>query len=226
MKEFADRLEKAEDFQSDLNALLRETITKHKRILFSGNGYDEAWRVEAQKRGLSNYRSSDEAIPHLLDEKNVRMLSSLGIYSETELRSRCEIMLENYCKQINIEALTMIEMVRRDILPAVIGFAGELSDTVNAKKKACPELCCGAETALLRKISALTDCLYDKCEALDNAVMAVKELPENFASRAKAYRRTVFAGMNELRAVADELETMVSKQAWPYPSYGRLLYRV
>ena len=156
----------------------------------------------------------------------MKVLSKHGVYSEAELHSRCEILLENYCKQTNIEALVMIEMVRSDILPAVIGFAKSLADAASAQKAVCADLACTAEITLLKKVSALCDCLYNKCEALDTAVMGVKELPEDFALRAKYYRETVFAGMNELRAVADELETLVSKDFWPYPSYGRILYRV
>lgn len=224
--QFADVLEKADDFQTALNELIRDTICAHKRIIFSGNGYDENWAAEAEKRGLSNYRSTAAAIPHLLDEKNVKLMSKHGVYSEAELRSRCEILLESYCKQLNIEALVMIEMVRCEILPAVITFAKNLSDAINAKKTVSDDIPCAAESALLRRVSALCDCLYNNCEALDNAVMGVKERPENPAVRAKYYREVVFAGMNELRAVADELETLVSKELWPYPSYGRILYRV
>ncbi len=224
--EFADVLEQAEDFNASLNALLRETITKHKRILFSGDGYDESWRIAAEKCGLTNYSTSDVAIPHLLDEKNVRMFEKLGVLSETELRARCEIMLENYCKQINIEAMTMIEMARRDILPAVIGYSGRMANAMNAKKAACPGLACAAETALLEKVGALTDEMHVCCLALEEAVSGVQALPQNYALRATYYRETVLEAMAALREAADELETVTDKGAWPYPSYGRLLYRV
>jgi len=224
--EFADVLEQAEDFNASLNALLRETITKHKRILFSGDGYDESWRIAAEKCGLTNYSTSDVAIPHLLDEKNVRMFEKLGVLSETELRARCEIMLENYCKQINIEAMTMIEMARRDILPAVIGYSGRMANAMNAKKAACPGLACAAETALLEKVGALTDEMHERCLALEEAVSGVQTLPQSYALRATYYRETVLEAMAALRKAADELETVTDKGAWPYPSYGRLLYRV
>ena len=225
LEDFADRLEKAADFHSELNSLIRETIIEHKRILFSGNGYDGSWVEEAARRGLSNYATSDEAIPHLLDEKNVRLLTRHGIFSETELRSRCEIMLENYCKQICIEARVMSEMVRRDILPAVIRFAGDTANAKNAKTAACPGLACAAETALIGRVSALTDELYARCAALDGAVADA----DGFADRSEQAhycQRTVLPAMRLLRETADTLEDLVSKSVWPYPSYGRLLYRV
>ncbi len=225
LEDFADRLEKAEDFHSALNALIRETIIEHKRILFSGNGYDESWVEEAARRGLSNYATADEAIPHLLDEKNVRLLTRQGIFSETELKSRCEIMLENYCKQIGIEARVMSEMVRRDILPAVIRFAGETAGSMLAKAGACPGLACAAERALIERISGLTDELYARCGALDEAV-AGADGSADCREQAHYFRRAVLPAMQALRETADTLEDLVSKDAWPYPSYGRLLYRV
>ena len=224
--EFADILEAADDFQATLNNLIRTTITKHKRIIFNGNGYDENWAAEAGARGLSNYRSTAEAVPHLLDEGNVALLSKHKVYSEAELHSRCEILLENYCKQLNIEALVMIEMARCEIVPAVVSFTKKLSDAINSKKAVSADIACIAEVSLLKRVSALCDCLYNNCEALDSAIMCAKENPEDLAVRAKYYREVVFARMNELRAVADELETLVSKEFWPYPSYGRILYRV
>ena len=226
LEEFADRLEGAEDFHTALNALIRETIIEHKRILFSGNGYDGSWVEEARRRGLSNYATADEAIPHLLDEKNVALLTRLGIFSESELRSRCEIMLENYVKQIGIEARVMSEMVRRDILPAVIRFGGETAGAALAKKGLCPTAACAAEGALVSEISALTDELFRRCGALDEKVAGADSECALLHDRARYYRSVVRPAMSALRETADALEDLVSKDAWPYPSYGRLLYRV
>jgi len=226
LSEFADILEQAENFQTALNNLIRTTITKHKRIIFNGNGYDDSWPIEAHARGLSNYRSAAEAIPHLIDQHNIDVLAKHKVYSETELRSRCEILMESYCKQVNIEALVMIEMVRCEMLPSVIEFTKILADAIISKKAASANIACAAEISLLERISALSDCLYNNCEALDHAVIGVKEVSGDLSVQSRYYREIVFARMNELRAVADELETLVSKEQWPFPSYGRILYRV
>ncbi len=222
---FADELEKAEDFNAALGELLRNTIRKHRRIIFNGNGYDENWVKEAQRRGLSNYSSTAEAAPHLMDEKNVRLFSRHGVLNETELRPRCDVMLEGYCKQINIEALVMTEMIRGDILPAVIDFGKFLAEAITSKKSACADIACLAENRLLKRISHLGDTLFTRCEDLSTAI-SPDNIPADLVQRAKYYRETVLALMNELREVADELETLVSKDYWPYPSYGRVMYRV
>jgi glutamine synthetase len=224
LRQFADILEAAEDWRAALDVLIKETIQKHKRIIFNGNGYDDSWTAEAERRGLPNLRSTAEAVPHLLDEKNIQLFLRHHVLSETELRSRCEIMLEDYCKKTNIEAQVMLEMARRDILPAGIGFAGSLAQTLNAKRAALAGVPCFAETELLQRVSTLCDCTYEKTEALDNALQGAHR--GDMARRAQYYRETVCTAMDELRAVVDELETIVAKDVWPYPSYGRILYRV
>ena len=225
LSEFADELESASDFHAALNALITRTVKEHKRIIFNGNNYDESWVVEAKSRGLSNLKSTPEAVPHLLDEKNVSLYTKHGIYTKKEMESRCEIQLENYCKSVNIEALTMLEMVKADILPAVLAYSKELADTINAKKAAGP-VSCNAETTLLTKISGLADILYTKNDNLDTVLLGVKDVEGDMTATAAYYKNSVIAAMNELRAVADELETLVSEKCWPYPSYGRLLFRV
>jgi glutamine synthetase len=222
---FADELEKAEDFNAALGELLRRTIINHKRIIFNGNGYDDEWVKEARRRGLSNYRSTAEAAPHLMDEKNVRLFAKHGVLSKTELRPRCDVMLEGYCKQINIEASVMTEMVRGDILPAVIDYSHFLADAITSKKSACGDVECLAEKQLLKRISRLCDELYARCEALSSAI-SPDSIPDDLVRRAQYYRETVLARMNELREAADELETLVSKDYWPFPSYGRIMYKV
>ena len=223
-RQFADRLEKAEDFTSELNTLIRETITEHERIIVNGNGYDESWTKEAAKRGLSNYPSTADCLPHLMDEKNVRLFERHGVYSETELRARRDILLESYCKQINIEAQVMLEMIHRDIVPAVISFEKTLADTINAKAQIKIES--KAETKLLGSVSGLLEQLYDNCQALEEAAAGVKLKNCDLQSMAVYCHESVIPAMNALRVVADKLECLVSKDLWPYPSYGRLLYRV
>ena len=226
LSEFADELEGAADFHAALNALITRTVKEHKRIIFNGNNYDESWVVEAEARGLSNMKSTPESVPHLLDEKYVALYTKHGIYTKKEIESRCEIQLENYCKSVNIEALAMLEMVKADILPAVLAYSKELADTINAKKSIGAGVPCSAETALLTKIAGLTDSLYVKNDNLDSALLGVKDVEGDITTTAVYYRNSVIAAMNELRAVADELETLVGEKYWPYPSYGRLLFRV
>lgn len=226
LRQFADELESAKDFTAALNDLIKRTIHDHKRIIFNGNGYDENWVIEANKRGLSNLKTTPDAVPHLLDAKNVDVLTKHGIYTEKELESRCEMLLEGYCKAVNIEALAMLEMVKADILPAVIAYSKDLADTIGAKKAVGSYIACSAETTLLTKISALTDSLYSRNDALDSALLGVKDCEEDYEKMASYYRNSVIAAMNELRAVADELETLVSEKHWPYPSYGKMLFRV
>ena len=226
LRQFADELECAKDFTAALNDLIKRTIHDHKRIIFNGNGYDDNWVVEAEKRGLSNLKTTPDAVPHLLDEKNVDVLTKHGIYTEKELESRCEMLLEGYCKAVNIEALAMLEMIKADILPAVIAYSKDLAETISAKKAVAPSIACHAETTLLTKISALTDSLFSRNDALDSALLGVKDCEEDYEKMASYYRNSVIAAMNELRAVADELETLVSEKYWPYPSYGKMLFRV
>ena len=227
LRVFADILEKAPDFHRALEVLIRETMSRHGRIIFSGNGYSAEWVEEAARRGLSNYPSSAEAIPHALDKKNVELLERHGVMSRTEIAAVVEILLENYCKQINIEAAVMSEMVRRDILPAVIDYSGMIARTISAKEAiAGPhKFSHRAESDLLDRVSTLCDELYRACGELDSVAEKTACI-EDMSRRAIAYRECVLPSMAKLRRVSDSLETIVSKQAWPYPSYGSLLYRV
>ena len=225
LRQFADTLEQADDFAEALNRLIRETIRSHKRVLFNGNGYDESWVAEAERRGLSHYRTAPEAIPHMLDEKNVAVMARHHVLSAVEMRARCEIMLENYCKQIHIEAMTMLEMARGDIYPAAAAYAKALAEALLAKRAAVPGLACRAETELISRVSALSDCFYQQTQALAEAAAG---MPETAGAVAKAqyYHDVVLARMNELRATADALEIIVDQELWPYPSYGQLMYGV
>lgn len=225
LRDFADRLEGAEDFAAELHNLIRDTVIAHKRILFNGNGYDDAWLREAEKRGLSNYKTTPEALAHFLDEKNVRLFTSMGVFSETELRSRSEIYEENYAKILNIEALTMIDMTKRSILPAVSKFAGSLAESASSVRRVVTEAPLTYEEETVASLSRLASSAAEKLHVLENANMAARAL-EDSAARAMAYKDTVLPAMTELRVVVDGLETLVSHDAWPYPSYGDLLYSV
>ena len=223
---YADRLEGAEDFEKTLHEMIRRTISDHRRILFNGNGYDDAWVREATEvRGLCNYRTTPDCMPHLLDEKNVRMLTSLGVFSMAELNSRCEIMLENYCKQVRIEANTMIDMALRQILPAVSLYAEKMAESVSAKRSAAGGLTCSYETQVIGKLSALADQIYERAGALEAAILKLDDAA-NIIEEGEAIRDTLLPKMGELRAAADEAETMVASSYWPYPTYGDLLFGV
>ena len=223
---YADRLEGAEDFEKTLHEMIRRTISDHRRILFNGNGYDDAWVREATEvRGLCNYRTTPDCMPHLLDEKNVRMLTSLGVFTLAELNSRCEIMLENYCKQVRIEANTMIDMALRQILPAVSLYAEKMAESVSAKRSAAGGLTCSYETQVIGKLSALADQIYERAGALEAAILKLDDAA-NIIEEGEAIRDTLLPKMGELRAAADEAETMVASSYWPYPTYGDLLFGV
>ena len=226
LKIYADRLEKAEDFEETLHAMIRKTIKDHKRIIFNGNGYDDKWIKEAtETRGLLNYPTTPDCMPHLLDEKNVTMLTSHKVFSKDELESRCEIMLENYCKTIVIEANTMVDMAKREIIPAVEAYAMELAKTISLKKSVNETLVCQYESNLIKRLSLLTDQMSSQTDALENALIKVQDA-ENIEGQAYEIRDTVLARMQELRIVCDEAETVTAKKYWPFPTYGDLLFSV
>ena len=225
LRQYADILEKSNDFESDLHELIKSVIAKHKRIIFNGNGYDDAWIEEAERRGLLNLKSTPDCVPYYLAEKNVELFTRHKIYTPVELHSRYEIKLDGYCKVLHIEALTMLDMVWKDILPAVSAYSKKLADTALAKKSLSDSIDCSFETELAAKISTLTAEAVKKTQALEYAVMDVKNI-EDTLELARYYKDTVFAAMNELRIVVDELETHTSAEYWPYPSYGDILFSV
>ena len=226
LKEFADRLEGVSDFESALHDLIKETIKAHKRIIFNGNGYDDAWIKEAtEKRGLLNLRTTPDALATVLEKKNVEMLTSLKIFSEAEIRSRYEICLENYCKTVNIEGLTMVDMARKEILPAVEVYLGDLSGTVAAKTAAVPGLACKYEKDLISKLSKLADEISDAASSLDTTLIRLKAIPD-VTDAAYVIRDVVLQKMAELRVVCDEAESITADKYWPFPTYGDLLFGV
>ena len=226
LKIYADRLEGAENFEEKLHEMIKKTIKDHKRILFNGNGYDDAWIKEAtEQRGLCNYPTTPDCMPHLLDEKNVAMLTSHKVFTVPELHSRCDIMLENYCKTVIIEANTMIDMARKQILPAVESYTAELAGTAAAKKAVAPELACAYETGLISKLSVLTDQIAVKADELEGALLDLKGAAD-VIEESYTIRDTVIGKMAALRTVADEAETQTAEKYWPFPTYSDLLFGV
>ena len=222
LRQFADELEGAENFEEALHNLIRRVIREHDRIIFNGNGYDDAWIAEAEKRGLMNLRTTPDALPHLLDEKNVRLFTTHKVFSETELHARCEIMQENYCKIINIEALTMAEMARRDILPAVSRYGTALAEAIWKKQQTGLDVSYEQETAA--EISSLTGEMFRQVKRLEDVLARVPAGDKTVQSM--YYKDEVLTVMADLRAAADRLETLTDAGCWPYPTYGDLLFGV
>ena len=223
---YADRLEKAENFEDALHKMIKKTIKDHKRIIFNGNGYDDAWIKEAtEKRGLSNYRTTADCMPHLLDKKNADMLISLGVFTEDELRSRRDIMLENYCKTIVIEANTMVDMARTQIAPAIEAYAADVAKAASAKKAVASGLKCSYEKGIVEKLSGLIDEIADKADELDAAIVKVHDV-DDIVEESAVIRDTLLPIMSELRVPCDKAELLTAKSYWPFPTYEDLLFGV
>ena len=226
LKLYADELERAEDFNTALHELIKRTIKAHKRIIFNGNGYDDAWIREAvEERGLLNLRTTPDAIPELLKKKNIEMLTAHKVYTETELRSRYEIMLENYCKTVCIEAQTMSDMARKQILPAVARYAADVARDAAGKKALDAGISCGYETKLVKKLAAVTERIDTRVDALDSVTARLKTLSD-VTEEADFIRDELLSRMTELRAAADEAEILTAESCWPFPTYGDLLFSV
>ncbi|MBQ6670417.1 MAG: glutamine synthetase III [Firmicutes bacterium] len=223
---YADRLEKAKDFEDALHKMIRKTIKDHKRIIFNGNGYDDAWIKEAtEKRGLCNYRTTADCMPHLLDKKNADMLISLGVFTDEELRSRRDIMLENYCKSVVIEANTMVDMARTQIAPAIESYAADVAKAASAKKAVASGLKCSYEKGLVEKLSGLIDEIAEKTEELDAAIIKIHDA-EDIIEESEMVRDTLLPIMSELRVPCDKAELLTAKSYWPFPTYEDLLFGV
>lgn len=225
LKIYADRLEGAEDFKTALHEMIKKTIKDHKRIIFNGNGYDEAWIEEAKNRGLANFRTTPDCMPHLIDEKNVKLLTSHGVYTEAELKSRCEIMLDNYCKAVLIEANTMVNMAQKQILPAIEKYATTVAEGAYARQRFVSELKCEYEHGLVKYLSGLIEQAGQATAKLNDAIANVKE-KQSVSEQAFAIRDTLLPLMGELRAIADEAELSTAQEYWPFPTYGQLLFSV
>ena len=221
----SDYIEGKDDLDKALNEVLKKILKEHKAIIFNGNNYAPEWVVEAESRGLLNLKSSAEALPHYTDEKNIKLFEKHGVYTKLELESRKEILLEKYCQTINIEALTMLEMVKKDIIPAICNYSKDLTQGALAKKNLSSDIDVSLETSLVSKISSLSACLSKKTAELDKVLLDAKDI-EDSEELAKFYHDTVLSQMNEVRAIADELETIVGKGYWPFPTYTDLLFSV
>ena len=223
---FYEKLSGETDIYTAVKALVKETLTAHQRIIFNGDNYTDEWVEEAARRGLCNYKSLPDAMEHYIDKKNVDLFVKHGIVSEQEIHARYEIELEHYSKQLNIEALSMLEMAKRDITPAVITFINELAQTVSFKKQASPFMSCYAEEGLLKSLSEELEAFVKKTDELEAAVKNAAEYSSDNLAHAKYFRNTVFALMEELRASGDVMETKMPSKYWPYPSYGEILFGV
>jgi len=228
LAQFADELEgkEGEEFTVALNKLIKRTIKNHKRIIFNGDGYSDDWAKEAEKRGLLNLRTTFDALPHYIAQKNLNLFAKHNVYTGTEMHSRYEIILDTYAKTINIEAVTMLEMAKKDIFPAVSAYANQLANVIVQKRNVCADIPCEAEIALLRKISALSDKVYVNIQALENVLQDVRDQGSNILDISKYYGTAVVDAMQELRALVDELETCVASDFWPCPTYSELMFNV
>ncbi|MGE4485552.1 MAG: glutamine synthetase III [Oscillospiraceae bacterium] len=226
LKQFADTLEGSENFNEALNALIKKVISEHKRIIFNGNGYDDAWIKEAvEKRGLLNLKTTPDALPYWLHDKNIKLFTSHKVLSETEMRSRYDIVMENYVKVINIEALTMLSIAKQEILPAVTKYTKDLCQTAVVKKEFVSSVDCTFEKKLTEKLSALTSSIYTKSIALDSALIEIHGLSD-ITEEATFVKDRILQAMASLRVSVDEAETVCAREYWPMPSYGDILFSV
>ena len=226
LKIYADRLEGAADFETALHDMIKKTIKDHKRIIFNGNGYDDSWKKEAtEKRGLCNYRTTADAVPQLMDKKNMDMLTAHKVFTEAELKSRYEITLENYCKTVVIEANTMVDMAKKQILPAVSEYASDLAETIGKKLALGTDIACEYEKGTVKKLSILCDKIAEATEALEGALVKIKSA-EEIGEESVLVRDLLLPAMGELRVACDEAETATAEKYWPFPTYGDLLFGV
>ena len=226
LSEFYDELKDASDLDAAVKALIKKTVTEHQAIIFNGNNYAPEWVEEAEKRGLLNLKSLPDAVEHYIDQKNIDLFTKNKIYSVDEIHARYEIELENYAKIINIEALTMIDMAKKDMIPAVTSYVRELTDTALAKKALSDAIPTSVEEDLITSLSNKLVCFSKKTAELENAVIGASEYEGDVLAYAKYYRESVFSVMTELRAIGDAMETETAADYWPYPSYGEMLYGV
>ena len=223
LRQFADELEGVWDFEGALHDLIRRTIREHDRIIFNGNGYDDAWTKEAEKRGLSNYRTTPDCLPHLLDEKNIALYTRHKVFSETELHARYEILQENYRKVVRIEALTMLDMARKDILPAVSRYGASLASAVEAKQKIGVDTAYERETAA--QVSELTGEMYRRVLHLESEMQQLESITDS-TEQSLFYKDHILTAMADLRRAGDRLESLTAADFWPFPTYGELLFGV
>ncbi|MCL2443241.1 MAG: glutamine synthetase type III, partial [Treponema sp.] len=241
LSRFADSLEESKDFKADLAALVKKTFNEHKRIIFNGNNYSDEWIIEAQKRGLSNLKTTVDALPEFISGKSVELFSRHNVFTETELNSRYEILLDAYCKTLHIEALTMIDMVKNEIVPACVDYQNELINLLRQKKAYNGSFDCTMEEHFLNNIMKLSASLIKNLIVLENLSCSIgknfttedteihgenKSDERDVLDTAKFYRDRIITGMSELRLIVDELETFIARKYWPFPTYAEILYSV
>ncbi len=224
LKSYADRLENVENFEDALHSLIKKTIKDHKRIIFNGNGYDDEWIKEAEKRGLCNFRTTPDALPCLTAEKNVKLFEEHKVFTRAELEARQEIYFQNYCKTLNIEALTAIDMINKDILPAISSYIGKLSSTVVSKKTAFAAADCTYEEATATRLSSLVTQMFNGVDELSNELASIKRM--GAVEKACKFRDVIIPKMEELRKYSDEAESITGADYWPFPTYANLLFGV
>lgn len=225
LKQFADRLERANEFEAEVLRIVRETYARHNRIIFNGNNYSDEWVDEAERRGLLNLRSTADCLPYFVDPKNVELFERHGVLSETEMHSRVEILLENYCRTIDIEAVTMLQMAKKSIVPAVCTYIRELAETASLTKSVAPEASTETERQLITELSALLTSFQHSVDTLDEKILEAHSIEDN-EEAARFYRNEVFAAMQDMRGISDTMEAVVSKKCWPWPTYGDILFSV
>ena len=225
-RQFADELEGSDDLERDVRKIVQRVMGEHGRIIFNGDGYSAAWQQEAERRGLWNLPTTVDALPHYLDEKNVELFARHSIYTRAEMEARYETALEEYAKTIRIEALTMSQMAHRDVFPAVSRILSQLADGISAQRIACKDLPCAGETKLLKALSSLLDQAFEKADALDFHLAQEEVGGGDILTQATYYKNSVLPAMEALRAAVDGMETLTDASAWPYPSYGELMFRV
>ena len=224
--QFADALEKSPTVEEDLHSIIKATIEKHKRILFSGNSYSKEWEEEAKKRGLYNFKTTVDALPHYISDENVELFTKHRIFTKVEMESRLEILFDKYSSTVNVEALTMLEMIKKEIIPAVCAYIKDLTEIVVMKKGLSKKIISDVEMTLLEKISNLLSSLYENTERLEKHLEKTEEFSCNAQSLAEYYKETILPDMENARCDADELESLVGEKYWPYPTYGELLFGV
>ena len=225
LKGYADELERADDFEKALVALVKRTLHDHKRIIFNGNGYSDEWEVEAEKRGLFNLKTTVDAAPAMTSEKNIALFEEMGVLSRVEVMSRYEVIIEHYAKVLHIEAMTMLEMANKQLIPAATAYMSDVASAAAAKMAVSEKLSCKAENKVLEKLSAATDAMSDAVDALDAAVESAESETDSL-EKAKAYRDKVLPAMADLRTNADAAEVVCGEDYWPLPSYSKMLYYV
>ncbi len=225
LSDFADQLENADDFNTALQALIQNTIKAHKRILFNGNNYSQEWVEEARRRGLLNLATTMDVLPYFVQEENIALFTRHKVFTAEEMRSRYEIMVENYCKTLHIEARVLIDMIKGDILPAVFREEEQLANTLNKKKSAIKGIPCKAEEALLRQLAELADQLHEQCAAFEKIVKASESICD-FYEQGIFYKEQIFTNLKNLRAIIDKMETVIPAENWPFPTYYDLLFSI